>query len=238
MILSDMSIYRIRPARFIVLLSILFIPSLQAADCVILLHGLGRTASSMSDLEENLVQGGYRVWNQGYPSTESNIESLAAQAIQPGVDFCGDQSDPHFVTHSLGGILVRQYLQDKPYRGRIVMISPPNHGSEIPDVLREVKLFRSILGPAALQLGTDSASVPNTLVPIQGQIGVITGNRSYDPWFSWLIPGPDDGKVSVDSARLEEMSDFLIVSSGHTFVMQNDLVIAKVIFFLNNGAFE
>lgn len=37
-----------------------------AKDCVILLHGLARSESSMSVLEESLSDEGYKVVNQGY----------------------------------------------------------------------------------------------------------------------------------------------------------------------------
>jgi len=209
-----------------------------ASECVVLLHGLGRTETSMSKIEDALQDAGYAVWNQGYASTTADIKVLGTQAIEPGVNYCAGYDAVHFVTHSLGGILVRAYLQDKPFEGRIVMISPPNQGSEIPDVLREIRLFQVLFGPAAQQLGTDPQSVPNTLDKIEGQIGVITGDSSVDPWFSWLIPGPDDGKVSVESARLGEMTDFLVVPYSHAFIMRRQPVIEQVLTFLATGKFK
>ena len=94
------------------------------------------------------------------------------------------------------------------------------------------------MGPAAQQLGTDSESLPNILPPIYGEIGVITGDRSGDLLFSDMIPGDDDGKVSVDSARLSEMADFLVVDEGHTFIMRDDEVIRQILYFLANGRFD
>ncbi|MGI9319241.1 MAG: esterase/lipase family protein [bacterium] len=192
----------------------------------------------MSWIADELIEAGYEVWNQGYPSNEGSIQSLTLHAIQPAVRYCEQHSTTHFVTHSLGGILVRYYLQGKKFAGRIVMISPPNQGSEIPDVLREIELFRNLLGPAALELGTDNTSVPKSLAPIGGEIGVITGDSTSDPWFSWLIPGPDDGKVAVDSAKLEEMQDFLVVPHGHTLIMLFPGVIDQVLHFLRSGEFR
>ncbi len=210
----------------------------MAKECVILLHGLGRTEVSMSWIADRLSEQGYEVWNSGYPSTEDDIQTLSRNSIEPAMRYCEKYTATHFVTHSLGGILVRYYLQDKDFDGRIVMISPPNEGSEVPDVLREIELFKSLLGPAALQLGTDETSIPKSLSPIPGQIGVITGDSTSDPWFSWLIPGPDDGKVSVESARLEEMQDFLVVPHGHTFIMFFPGVIDQVLYFLQHGQFR
>jgi hypothetical protein len=196
----------------------------------------------MNDIASSLTGSGYLVWNESYPSTEKPVSELAVQAITPAVEFCqtGRTGEIHFVTHSLGGILVRYYLQDHDidHLGRIVMLSPPNKGSEIVDELREFKLYQNVMGPAGQQLGTDDSSIPNQLAPIEGEIGVIIGNSTSDPWFSWFIPGEDDGKVSVARARLDEMKDFLVVEQGHTFIMKKSEVIRQVEYFLMNGEFD
>lgn len=220
------------------ILLFLWASTCMAKECVILLHGLGRTEDSMSWIANRLSEQGYEVWNEGYPSTTQDIQTLSRNSIDPAIRHCEKYLATHFVTHSLGGILVRYYLQGKDFDGRIVMISPPNQGSEVPDVLREIELFKSLLGPAALQLGTDESSLTKSLTPIRGEIGVITGDSTSDPWFSWLIPGPDDGKVSVKSAQLEEMQDFLVVPHGHTFIMLFPGVIEQVLYFLQHGKFK
>lgn len=211
-------------------------------DCVIVLHGLGRTAYSMGAIADALTAAGYCVWNESYPSREADIDWLAATTINAGLAFCEARETGriHFVTHSLGGILVRQYLQDNRIDGlgRIVMLSPPNRGSEIADLLRDNLLFRFATGPAGQELGTGQGSLPRQLAPIPGEIGIITGDSSLDPWFSPLIPGDDDGKVSVARARLAEMQDFLIVASSHTFIMRDADVIAQVLHFLRTGQFR
>lgn len=211
-------------------------------SCVILLHGLNRSSDSLQKMARSLEAQGYTVWNQSYPSRDKPIAELAKIAIEPALAFCKDRGIQkiHFVTHSLGGILVRYYLQDNAIKhlGRIVMLAPPNRGSEIVDKLKTYKIYQLFNGPAGQQLGTDENSVPNQLQPIDGEIGVIIGNATSDPWFSWLIPGEDDGKVSVASARLDEMTDFLVVSEGHTFIMQKNAVIAQVQAFLKQGSFD
>ena len=224
-------------------LLVLSLPAYNAAtqECVIVLHGLGRTAFSMSLIEEALVNENYLVWNEGYPSTSGDIKELSETAITDGLDFC-DQNKTgtvHFVTHSLGGILVRQYLQHHTISnlGRVVMLSPPNHGSEVVDLLKDYTIYQIILGPAAQQLGTDKDSLTEQLGPVKGEIGIITGVSSYDPWFSPVIPGDDDGKVSVESAKLDEMSDFMTVPNGHTFIMRDETVIRQILHFLKEGTF-
>ncbi len=211
-------------------------------ECVIVLHGMGRTKYAMRKVEKELAAAGYIVWNQSYPSTKKPIEALAAEHISKGLQFCrrARAGKIHFVTHSLGGILVRYYLQDHTIENldKIVMLSPPNSGSEIADNLKDLKLYQWMMGPAGQQLGTDAESLPNTLDRIDAKVGIITGNSTSDPWFSPFIPGEDDGKVSVKSARLEEMTDFLVVEAGHTFIMSNRSVLEQIHYFLKKGTFK
>jgi hypothetical protein len=213
---------------------------LKGSECVVVLHGMGRTAYSMDEIEKVLRGAGYRVWNKAYPSLSETIETLSQQTIDEALQYCREHSDSsiHFVTHSLGGILLRHYLQTNNIDGlgKVLMLSPPNHGSEIVDKYKDNWLFRTVMGPAFLQLGTDG--IVQTLQPIAGTIGIITGNVSSDPWFSDAIPGPDDGKVSVESAKLAEMQDFLIVPAGHTFIMDDAMVVQQVQHFLREGRFQ
>ena len=212
------------------------------SECVIVLHGLGRTEASMEKIEDVLIKNNYQVWNQAYPSREADIETLAANHVPLGIRQCEEWNAAgiHFVTHSMGGILVRQYLQTNeiPGLGKIVMLAPPNHGSEVIDHLKDASIFQEIMGPASQQLSTQKNSKPNSLQPIPGTIGVIAGSMTSDPWFAWMFPGPNDGKVSVESTQLDEMSDFLVVEHGHTFIMNQKDVIEQVLFFLKHGKFK
>ncbi len=118
------------------------------------------------------------------------------------------------------------------------MISPPNKGSELADTFRDWFIYKWLNGPAGQVLGTESESLPNSLKPVSGEIGVITGDSTWNPVYSWLIPGEDDGKVSVESAKLAEMTDFLVVPSSHSFIMRHSDVLNQVVFFLQNGVFD
>ncbi len=210
--------------------------------CVFLLHGMGRSSRSMNRMARRLADQGYIVNNLGYPSTKADIETISSEVLAPAVDRCRENHPGlpiHFVTHSLGGIVVRQYLQTHglPAGSRVVMLSPPNQGSEIADLLKNVFLYRWVMGPAGRQLGTGMNSVPNRLQPVAVPVGVITGDRSLEPWFSIRIPGPDDGKVSVARARLKEMADFHVVHRSHGFIMNAPEVIGQTIQFLASGSF-
>ena len=210
---------------------------------VILLHGMGRSCRSMSKLANHLADGGYAVVNLDYPSTGADIETLSSGVVAEAVETCrskNPEAPVHFVTHSLGGILVRHYLQTHalPPGSRVVMLSPPNRGSEIADMLKDFFLYRWIMGPAGQQLGTSADALPNRLGPVDVPVGIITGDRSLEPWFSIRVPGPDDGKVSVARARLPEMADFLVVHRSHGFIMNSPEVIAQTSHFLRHGKFK
>lgn len=210
------------------------------ASCVILLHGLARTDGSMKAMETALADSGFEPVNLGYPSRDYPIEILAEKAIAPALERCKPASDVNFVTHSLGGILVRQYLHnhDLPRLKYVVMLGPPNQGSEVVDELGDVPGFHFINGDAGLQLGTGPMSVPNSLGAANFNVGIIAGNASINWILSTLIPGDDDGKVSVDRTRLAGMNDHIEMSTTHPFMMNNKEVIAQVIFYLNNGHFN
>jgi len=216
---------------------------LPEKECVILLHGLARTSSSMKKLKKRLLQAGYVVVNHDYPSRKGTVEELSEKAIPEAIALCEQQarvSRIHFITHSMGGILVRCYLaaHELPKLGRVVMLSPPNSGSEVIDKLSEVPGFRIINGEAGQQLGTSEKDIPKILGEANFELGIITGNRSIDPFLSLLIPGSNDGKVSLESARLEGMADFLVLPVAHPLIMRSSEAIAQSIYFLRHGRFQ
>ena len=219
-----------------------FVKSNPQEECIILLHGLARSASSMETLEEKLIKLGYKVNNVDYPSRKFRIEELALTYIPQALDTCRQQGVKrnHFVTHSMGGILIRYFLSEVSIYdlGRVVMLSPPNQGSEVVDKLKNTPGFFALNGPAGMQLGTDENSLPLKLGRVNFELGVITGNSSINLILSQLIPGEDDGKVSVERAKVEGMKDFLVVEHSHPLIMTFDDVIKQVTHFLETGSFE
>jgi triacylglycerol lipase len=206
---------------------------------VVLLHGLGRSGRVMRPLARELALSGYRVHNLDYPSTSASPDELVEYLHGQISDCCAWSGRVHFVTHSLGGVLVRAYLaaHPLPQLGRVVMLAPPNHGSEYVDVAGDWRLFRAVLGPTAAQLGTASTSLPNRLPAASFEVGVIAGTGSINPLGNALIGGTNDGTVSLVSTRLSGMRDFITLPVSHTFIMRNAEATRQTLEFLRAGRF-
>jgi triacylglycerol lipase len=228
--------------RMLPLLLLPLLPLPAHADCVVLLHGLSRSDTSMRLIEEALEFHNYQVVNYSYPSNDAPIAALV-EHVGNAVELCGAQTT-HFVTHSLGGILLRAWLAENrpPQLGRVVMLAPPNHGSEVVDNLAAFELLPDLMelihGPAARELGTDSNAFPMRLPPADYPLGVIAGNRSINPLSPLIIAGENDGTVSVASTRIAGMSDHIVLPATHTMIMLNPVVIAEVLEFLRYGVFD
>lgn len=196
-------------------------------DYVVLLHGFWRSSKSMTKLADALIQAGFEVVNVDYPSKDETIESLSSGHLKSILnEKCTDSKRKiNFVTHSMGGIIVRHFLANNKLKnlGRVVMLAPPNNGSKMADVFSKFEIVNLVLGPALKQLSTSKKSLTKTLPRPDYELGIIAGKL--------------DGKVSAKSARLDGMKDFLMVPSAHSFIMDWDEVILATIKFLRKGKF-
>ncbi len=196
----------------------------------------------MDLMERALSEAGYKVLNVDYPSRSASVSESGEVVVGKAVEDCqrAGAAKIHIVTHSLGGILVRSYLSQHTITnlGRVVMLSPPNQGSEVVDTLGSLRIFKLINGIAGSELGTGTNSTPNQLGPATFTVGIIAGDRSINWINSAMIRGSDDGKVSVEHTKLEGMTDHIVIHATHPFLMRNKTSIRQTIHFLRNGQFD
>jgi len=207
---------------------------------LVLLHGLGRTRWSLWPVAREAARRGYQVHNLGYPSRRARIEELAENVGERVLHVAGN-GPVDVVTHSMGGIVLRAAvaggsLPQEAVR-RVVMLAPPNHGSELADRLRDFRVYRFATGPAGQQIGTNEDSVPRRLPPPPFEVGIIAGRKSANPVFGRVLGAESDGKVTVESTQLEGMRDRVVVDRAHTFIMWAPDVLAHVFSFLETGQF-
>ena len=208
-------------------------------EAVVLVHGLGRSPSSMRILGQRLEWAGYRVTIAEYPSRTTTFPTHLA-TVRGIVDrCCSGASRIHFVGHSLGALVIRGYLAvHRPDSlGRVVLLAPPNRGSVLVDWLEETQFAPEMLGPVGLALGTDTAALPNTLPDPDYEVGIIAGNRSTQPIGPPAIPGPDDGIVSVEQTRIGDVP-LLVLPRSHAFIANSRHTANAVIRFLLTGGFR
>lgn len=213
----------------------------QRQETVVLLHGMWRDAEAMDPAAHFLSQQGYHTVNLSYPSTEKPIEVLVSDYLHPAVEKLQRKQTGkiHFVTHSMGGILVRYYLENYhiPELGRVVMLSPPNKGSQLSNIVLELDWFDLLISPATRQLATHDHSWVNRLQAVKFDLGIISGNYNPNYLTSWLLPGEDDGVVTVENTQVKGMQDFLVVSEEHFELRKHKQVLQQVAYYLHHGHF-
>ena len=210
----------------------------QAADCLVVIHGLLRTERNTARLARQF-DSEYDVLNFGYNSRQP-IDVLATELAGAVDRHCADDDRTvHFAAHSMGGIVVRRFLEmNRPDNlGRVVLLGPPNSGSELVDRLPQ-RPMRWIAGESALMLGTEPDSAPNALAAVDFELGVIAGGRSIKPIASRLIPGDDDGLVAVERTRVDGMRDHIVMAVHHQELVKSPAVAAQVAHFIANGTFD
>ena len=211
----------------------------DAAEQVVLLHGLGRKGSAMFLLQKRIREAGYEVHSIEYASLQEPPEVILEKVGEQIERYCRNDSRPvHFVGHSLGGLIVRAYLDQKPSinLGRVVLLGTPSQGSELVDIYGDSWLFK-IMGPTARLLGTDEDSFPNQIGPPYYPLGIIAGTSSFTIT-DGNLPGADDGVVSVKSTKIDGMTDFLLVDTSHSMMRYNERVARETIHFLKEGHFS
>lgn len=203
-------------------------------ELVVLLHGLWRSLWAMDPIARHLHNEGFHTVNLPYPSFRQGLDQITENIYQELI--LHSKGGPiHFVTHSLGGIVLRKLLHELPREqtGRIVMLAPPNQGCEIIDWLDGYKPLKSLLGPAGHALHRGKVDVP--IIDITTDTAVIMGQRCAIPFFKRLLEPNNDGIVSVDSGKMEGINEFHVVDSDHTFITTEPEVMKIATQFIQRG---
>lgn len=213
----------------------------QRDQLVVLLHGIARTSLSMRRIEKALAQQNYATLNINYPSRSCTIDILASHVHEELLAFPNfEKLTVHFVTHSMGGLVVRALLAKQPLMNvqKVVMLGPPNQGSEVADFIEHYQPFKAFYGPALAELTKARASSqPFPLLPSHTQVGIIAGSLNIDPFCYFILPKGHDGKVSIASTELAGMADHLVLPISHSFMMYNNEVLKQINHFLLEGRF-
>ena len=219
-------------------------PFESASDpgAVVLIHGLGRTGMSMRVIAAALRKAGYPTLSPWYGLRRSMPEIV--DYLHPRIaEFAAANPGPlHIVTHSLGGLVSRALINaHRPAQlGRVVMLAPPNAGSELADLVYSLGLHDLIFGPVGGHLRTDRAEEhENELGQIDFDLGIIAGDLPLDPIIApRLLPGANDGKVAVEATKIAGMHDHIVLPVQHTFMVQDSRVIDQIKAYLATGAFS
>ena len=210
------------------------------AEQVVLLHGFGRQGTAMFLLQKRIRDAGFEAHSIEYASVQDPPDVILEKVAEQ-ISICckNDRHRVHFVGHSLGGLIIRAYLDQKPLKnlGRVVLLGTPNQGSELVDIYGDSWLIK-ILGHTVRVLGTDESSFPSRIGPPYYPLGIIAGTADINPLTKDHLPGPDDGLVSVKSTKVDGMTDFLEVDTSHSMMRYNETVARETIHFLKNGRFS
>lgn len=200
----------------------------NSKEYVVLVHGFCRTARSMRKMEKALSAEGYEVVRVNYPSRKGRIEDFSEIHLFSIIqEKCPNpERTIHFVTHSMGGLIVRYFLSqhDLQNMGKLVMLAPPNHGSMYANMLTKIPFTQFFFGPALEQLQTGDKRFSNNLPEPHYDVGVIAGKY--------------DEKVSIKNTQIDLMKDFLVVPRMHTHIMNARKVLQTTKTFLQQGRFS
>ena len=229
----------------------------MTGKAVIVLHGLVRSRAAMDPLCRYLRQkGGYQVFNVSYPSTQNDIAEHA-RSLRHVVDNLDGIEEINFVGHSMGNIVIRHYLGDllrqDPWKEsanaaaadrrakarfhRFVMLAPPNQGALLAEKFADNVLFKEILGEAGQQLGRDWPELEKRLATPAFEFGIIAGGKTGGKGYNPLLPGNNDGVISVDATKLAGARDFAVLPVLHTFIVNDEKAHEYVLHFLKHGCF-
>jgi pimeloyl-ACP methyl ester carboxylesterase len=210
-------------------------------DAVLIVHGLAETSALMAPLAFLLRMAGFSPVLFDYPSTSTTIEHLTDRYLRPAIERLSGKRRLDIVTHSMGGVMLRYYLQKHrvPNLGRIVMFAPGHAGSPMISLFCLNLLYRLFVGPAGVESGADDdAFALRTPRYIDGEVGIIAGSLPLDPFSLFVMRWPHDGRLPVASTAIDGMTDRIVLPASHDMMMVNPLACHQTVQFLRQGTFD
>ncbi len=211
-------------------------------ELVVMMHGLSRTRCIFNKMAKELQADGFDTYLANYPSMRADIDHHVEQfKVLMLSSFVGKKL--YFVTHSLGGIILRKLLNDPEIINakfdikRIVQIAPPNQGSQLSIMIGKVGLLRKIMGPSLADLNPENM-IDFPKFPEEIEFGIISGYKDDDGvGYNRKLSGDNDGVVTVDETMLDGAKATYKIRTIHTFICANKSVIAAVKRFFTKGSF-
>lgn len=197
-------------------------------ECIIFIHGLGRSSRSFRKMQKYFKNLGYAIVNVDYSSMGHNIEEISELIVKPQLINASIAAFKrvHFVTHSMGGIILRvilgKYIQEFKNLGNVVQLAPPNQGSKRAD--RAGWIAKMVYSEVLKDLETGPRGICHKLPPVNFYLGVIASNI--------------DGKVKPEEAWIDGMTDSFMVRRFHTFIMKAPEVMEAIHNFITTGKFR
>jgi len=214
-------------------------------EIVILIHGLRGDSEDMEVIEEHLKEHNFETINFTYPSKDHKIQNLAEDFLKPEIikQLKKHPDQIHFVTHSMGGIVLRSYFENHfteidSLLGKVVMIAPPNRGSDVSEFFKKTMLYQKRYGISGQQIGYDIEKQVGIPDSVCYHPGIIAGTDTQFPYFSKFIEGADDGKISTERTKLKGMEEFIEMHFPHDTIMKQKKVAEQVLHFICMGKFR
>jgi pimeloyl-ACP methyl ester carboxylesterase len=209
---------------------------------VLVLHGLGEGRRSMRPIVEYLRKHtAATVLSFGYASTSAGIDDHG-RALAAVIEHLPAADSISFVGHSMGNLVVRRWIDlaekdDLARVRRMVMLGPPNQGSELARMVATISVLAALSNGAARELVLDWDRISQNLAVPPCPFGIVAGGKGDDRGYSSFLAGDDDAVVRVEETRLAGAADFLLLPVHHAAMMKNPTVQQATATFLNTGRF-
>ncbi|NMA48779.1 MAG: alpha/beta fold hydrolase [Tissierellia bacterium] len=188
---------------------------------IVLVHGYNKTSKDMKTLKTNLEKMGHFVHLVDLPLTFRSIDDCVELFSKQMEGILSENMDDNdrvsLVGHSSGGLVIQLYLRNNMCLtgiARCVLIATPNKGTRLADIA--VNLFK----PAGKVFKTlNDLTTANAKKSVFDQfheieIGAIAGNNC-NLLLGRLLENENDGRVEVNSVRIEGLQDFIVLPYGH-----------------------